>query len=500
MLEGLSYDSDESRNICSQLTSILTGTSYYISSLLANKIGAFSSYEINKYDMLKVINKHLSYAIDPITNHVWNAALINGTNFGYRNSQVTVLAPTGTIGLLMDCDTTGIEPDYSLVKYKKLAGGGHFKIINQSVPFALKRLNYDDEQIKAIVNYVIENGTIEGAPHLNDKHLSVFDCANKCGKGTRFLSPESHLRMMAAAQPSLSGAISKTVNMPNDVTVEDIERIYYLGWKLGLKAVAIYRDGSKACQPLSSTMKSITGESNNALLSEIEKLKQENLNLKKQIEQQNSKIEQIKCVSKQRILPKKRKGFTQEAKVNGHKIFLRTGEFEDGTLGEIFVDIHKEGAAFRSVMNCLAMSVSLGLQYGVPLETFVEQFVFTRFEPQGMVEDHPNIKMATSIVDYIFRVLGFEYLDRYDLCHVKPQLLTNAMSSYNENKIAHEIYDHSNENDDNVIASEVVDDNLNKHLENMMGDAPICDSCGHITVRNGSCYRCLNCGSSMGCS
>jgi ribonucleoside-diphosphate reductase alpha chain len=404
-----------------------------------------------------------------------------GEKSGYRNAQASVIAPTGTIGLLMDCDTTGIEPDFALVKFKKLAGGGYFKIINQSVPRALKKLGYSENEIRDIIEYIQgsaslkgspwvnettlrEKGlvredlekaeallptvfdlpfaftkwtlgeetfkrlglkpehyndpsfnflkalgfsqgeideagnvicgmlTIEEAPHLKPEHLAVFDCANKCGHyGKRYLEPMSHVRMMAAAQPFISGAISKTINLPNEITVDEIERLYIESWRLGLKAVALYRDGSKASQPLNST----SGGSS------------------------DKKEEVHQPILQRRRLPKKRSGFTQEARVGGQKIYLRTGEHTDGTLGEIFVDIHKEGAAFRSMMNCFAIAVSLGLQYGVPLEEFVDCFTFTRFEPQGVC-DHPNIKMVTSMVDYIFRVLGMEYLGRTDFVQVKP--------------------------------------------------------------------------------
>jgi len=507
----------------------------------------------------------------------WNEAVELGEKHGYRNAQATVLAPTGTIGLLMDCDTTGIEPDFSLVKFKKLAGGGYFKIVNQSVPEALRRLRYSEAETQEIVAYVsgtntllaaphvnraslkqrglsdddlakIERAipgvfdlalafgpwvlgeesytrlgvslemrqkpgfsllrflgytsaqveeandvivgrmTVEGAPHLRIEHYPVFDCANRCGKtGQRYLAPMSHIRMMAAAQPFLSGAISKTVNLPNDATVEDVQRIYEEGWRLGLKAVALYRDGCKASQPLSST------------------------STKEKEEEEVDSTETSLAVAAapalhptgQRVrLPKKRRGFTQEAKVGGHKIFLRTGEYLDGSLGEIFIDMHKEGAAFRSLMNCFAMAVSVGLQYGVPLRTFVDQFTFTRFEPQGPVEGHENIKIATSIVDYIFRVLGVEYMHRYDLAHVLPESKIEDPAETQPHESlsmapSQLLEDRTPNNASSAIAA---GSPLDAHLDELMGDAPVCDGCGHITVRNGACYKCLNCGNSMGCS
>ncbi|RME14728.1 MAG: vitamin B12-dependent ribonucleotide reductase, partial [Bdellovibrio sp.] len=414
---------------------------------------------------LKVIKKHYqaSEKVTPTSfskeivkkmKDNWKKAFHYGNQYGFRNAQVSVLAPTGTIGLLMDCDTTGIEPDFSLIKYKKLAGGGFFKIVNQSVPLALKELKYSEEQIQDIVQYIQKEMTIEGAPYLKEEHLPVFDCANKCGeKGTRYIAPIGHLKMMAAVQPFLSGAISKTVNLPMETSVDEIKEIYFQAWKMGLKAVALYRDGCKYSQPLNAKKDSTTN---------------------------------TKPVSQKRSLPKKRYGFTQEASVGGHKVFLRTGEYEDGQLGEVFIDMHKEGAAFRSMMNCFAIAVSLGLQHGVPLETFVDKFTFTRFEPSGVV-DHPNVKMATSILDYVFKVLGMEYLGRTEYLQVKP--------SIDQTKEASELLVLKN-----VNHRQKNKEDLSAFLKEFMDDAPICNNCGHTTVRNASCYRCLNCGTSMGCS
>lgn len=445
MLKGIAYDSEQGRAWAATLTAILTGEAYAVSAEEAAQLGAFSGYSSNREPMLNVIRKHKE-AVDHIdktkvpvelikaAKDSWEKAIESGEQHGFRNAQVTVLAPTGTIGLLMDCDTTGIEPDFALVKFKKLAGGGYFKIVNGSVQVALRNLGYQESQIKEINSYLLDTMTLEGAPSFKPEHLPVFDCANKCGeRGTRFIAPMGHLRMMAAVQPFLSGAISKTVNLPHETTVEEIEEIHLQSWKLGLKSVALYRDGCKLSQPLST---------------------------------------QYGSLSTRHRLPAKRKGLTIEAAVAGHKVYIRTGEYEDGSLGEVFIDMHKEGAAYRSIMNCFAISVSLGLQYGVPLQEFVDKFTFTRFDPSGIVTGHPNVKMTTSIVDYIFRVLGMEYLGRTDFLQIKPPVDLTADK---------DAVDFTVEGQD-------------------MGDAPPCDSCGHTTVRNGSCYRCLNCGNSMGCS
>jgi len=526
----------------------------------------------------------------------WDLACKLGEMYGYRNSQTTVLSPTGTIGLLMDCDTTGIEPDFALVKFKKLAGGGYFKIVNQSVPKALQNLGYTDAQLADLVSYVtgtntftgaphcgrkalLENGltereiekaeealrgvfdvgfalapwvigteaydrleiepqvynkpgfhllrylghtdkeigeindvvigrmTVEGAPHLRAEHLPVFDCANRCGKiGERFLEPMAHVHMMAAAQPFLSGAISKTVNLPQESTIEDVEEIYKEGWKLGLKAVALYRDGSKSSQPLNAK-----GDTKGDELEEAEGESKAESVAPEQVATAPVQEWVTPPPTRRHRLPKKRKGFTQEARVGGHKVFLRTGEYEDGSIGEIFVDMHKEGAAFRSLMNCFAISVSMGLQHGVPLDAYVRQFTFTRFEPQGIVEGHPNIKFSTSIIDYVFRVLGVDYLKQYDFAQVPPKEEQEELQNPTDVAAVHRIEgSQPSEPPPAIEPTEQVtfgfDDGapqpsaLDQQLSEMMGDAPMCDKCGHITVRNGACYRCLNCGNSMGCS
>jgi ribonucleoside-diphosphate reductase alpha chain len=588
MLKGIAYDSDEGRAWAGALTAILCGEAYAVSAEEAAQMGPFAGYANNREPMLRVMRKHkeAAYKIDSAkipaeiskaAKDSWEKAVTLGEKYGYRNAQVTVLAPTGTIGLLMDCDTTGIEPDFALVKFKKLAGGGYFKIVNNSVPVALKNLGYSPEQVKEIVTYVlgtmnldgtphlnraflkakgltdadlskieknlpgtfeissafgrfalgdellqrlnvpanefekmtfnflsyvgltsaqIEEAnekicgtmTVEGAPHLKPEHLPVFDCANKCGtKGTRYIAPMGHIKMMAATQPFLSGAISKTVNLPNETTVDEIEDIHLQSWKLGLKAVALYRDGCKLSQPLST--KSEKSE-------------------KSEKESAPAPVQQLTFAPVRRRLPAKRKGLTIEAAVAGHKVYLRTGEYEDGTLGEVFIDMHKEGAAYRSMMNCFAIAVSLGLQYGVPLKEFVDKFTFTRFEPSGPVTGHPNVKLATSIVDYIFRVVGMEYLGRTDFLQVKPPVDLTA-----EKGAATEVYPNAPADSiksgtplpgmDYQLSMPFVEGSSNPvsgQLAEMMGDAPPCDSCGHTTVRNGACYRCLNCGNSMGCS
>jgi len=561
MTQGKPYDSDEARATAAAITSIMTGHAYTTSAEIARSKSPFDGYAKNKKSFMRVMNKHrdAAYAINPekcsnsllkAAQEDWDNALLWGQWHGYRNAQATVLAPTGTIGLLMDCDTTGVEPDFALVKFKKLAGGGYFKIINESIPRALHMLGYSDSQINEMFMYAKGNGsfknspyinrttlqekgltheevdklenllpaafdithvfspynlgadtmkrlgfktedyqnprfkflkalgftgkeiykanrvicgsmTLEHAPHIKSEHLAIFDCANRCGKdGKRFIEPMGHVRMMASVQPFLSGAISKTVNLPKESTVEDIKEIYSKSWKLGLKAVALYRDSCKSSQPLSTT-----------------ETKEE------------EKVEVPPTPIARRVrLPCKRTGFTQEARVGGHKIYLRTGEYPDQSLGEIFIDMHKEGASFRSMMNCFAIAVSIGLQHGVPLEEFVNVFTFTRFEPQGMVT-HPNIKRATSVLDYIFRVLGMEYLGRTDFVHKQSPTPTTR-------KVEKKVESASTTAQTQPMSSQGVE----AHLSAMMGDAPFCDGCGHITVRNGSCYRCVNCGNSMGCS
>ena len=610
MLLGIPYDSDQGRAVAGSLTAILCGHAYKVSAEMAASKGPFNGFAKNREPMLRVMGMHrdAAYAInrDHCPESLYRAACADwddanrlGQEHGFRNAQATVLAPTGTIGLLMDCDTTGIEPDFSLVKFKKLAGGGYFKIVNQSVPEALRRLGYAAAEVQEIVAFVsgtntvlgaphvnratlarkgltnddlakveaaiptvfeldlafgpwilgedtydrlgvskeararfgfsllrhlgfspaeieqanetiVGHMTIEGAPHLREEHYEVFDCANRCGKrGKRFLAPMSHVKMMAATQPFLSGAISKTVNLPNEATVEDVQKVYEEGWRLGLKAVALYRDGCKASQPLTSSSDGAKDRADRLEAAEIKPATSAALATVASVASDardgrptpRSPVEARRQGRQDtRIrLPKKRRGFTQEARVGGHKIYLRTGEYQDGTLGEIFIDLHKEGAAFRSIMNCFAMAVSVGLQYGVPLEAFVDQYTFTRFEPQGMVEGHDNVKLATSIVDYLFRALGIAYLQRYDLAHVPPTDQSPTQDPV-ESKAQEAIAAAALPAGAAWVEPAPRQGALDAQLEDMMGDAPVCDGCGHITVRNGACYKCLNCGSSMGCS
>ncbi len=569
----------------------------------------------------------------------WDRALALGETHGYRNAQTTVIAPTGTIGLVMDCDTTGIEPDFALVKFKKLAGGGYFKIINRTVQLALARLGYAEQEIEQIVRYAVGHGTLhgapgvnpeslrdkgftetavqavekniaeafdirfvfnkwtlgedfctgalgipresledvsfcllsalgfsgeeietannhvcgamtlEGAPFLRAEHLPVFDCANACGRtGTRYLSVESHIRMMAAAQPFVTGAISKTINMPRSATIEDCKQAYMLSWHLGLKATALYRDGSKLSQPLASSLFDIEDvESFADEIAERPAAAQAEIIAERFVERVVTRLNR-------NSLPSRRKGYTQKAKVGGHKVYLRTGEYEDGRLGEIFIDMHKEGAAFRSLMNNFAIAISIGLQYGVPLEEFVEAFTFTRFEPAGLVEGNDTIKMATSILDYIFRELGVSYMGRYDLAHVDPHESDpdNLGRGDDEGKpnrddddrmpevqrLASKGYVRSRfkvyrgDKDTAAVAQRAAAGGaavMMHTVESALADAMAvesvlavtagvqtgaarearmkgyegdsCDECGNFTlVRNGTCLKCMTCGGTTGCS
>jgi ribonucleoside-diphosphate reductase alpha chain len=615
MAAGIPYDSDKGREMAACISSVMTGTVYKTSAEIAAVMGPFTHFGKNRNAMLRVINNHRAAAYntpelyDSLTikpegitgkytpeslteaaRRIWDEAVLLGSEYGFRNAQATVVAPTGTIGLLMDCDTTGIEPDFSLVKFKKLSGGGYFKIINNALLPALRNLGYSDYEIKNITTYVLGTGvlegapyinretlrsigfgpadirkieealkssfhiqyafnafvlgndclrrcgldekefskpefnllialgfteqqieeanrficgttTIEGAPHLKEQHLPVFDCASKCGPtGQRFLSPEAHIGMMAAVQPFISGAISKTINFPNEATVREIQENFELAWKRGIKACTVYRDGSKLSQPLSSGRKSENEKSPEATEQDLlNKLTPEIvLKAAQKILQESSDTKFKRALSgvvKKKSLPDKRSGFTQKAKVDGHAVYVRTGEYSDGTLGEIFVDMYKEGASYRSLLNCFAVAVSVGLQYGVPLEEFVDKFTFTRFEPSGLVEGHPYIKNSTSLLDYIFRLLAWEYLGQDDLLHVKPAV------SPDQNMTA------SSQSPPSGRGREVIADRLRPRpdsaqsfLSTLMGDAPVCNQCGHITIRNGTCYKCLNCGNSLGCS
>ena len=638
MRQGIPYDSPKALAICGALTAIMSGESYAASAEMAAELWPFPGYAKNRDAMLQVIRNHRRAAynaaaeeyegltIKPMgiqaehcppelllaARRAWDRALELGTAYGFRNAQVSVIAPTGTIGLVMDCDTTGIEPDFALVKFKKLAGGGYFKIINQSLPPALASMGYEESQIRAIVSYCVghqtlqgapfinhetlrqkgfddatlarmESGlaqafeiqfafnkytlgedfcrgklgltdvqlnesnfnmlkalgftqeevaaandyccgtmTVEGAPHLKAEDLPVFDCANRCGRiGQRYIPVDAHIRMMAAAQPFVSGAISKTINMPADATLEDVKSAYLFAWKSMVKAVALYRDGSKLSQPLSaSTDSGKTAETVPEVLAAAEKITERVL---------------VRYLAKRRPLPTRRNGYTQKAVIGGHKLYLRTGEYEDGTVGEIFLDMHKEGAAFRSLMNCFAIAISLGLQHGVPLEEFVEAFVFTRFEPNGPVKLNDRIKMSTSIIDYIFRELAVTYLDRFDLAQVQEEDL--RMDSMKKDE--HDPECMEEEATPETLASASISTELfpsrqnvtSRHQGNGHGhgngnvahkveikretvtltavqiarqkgyEGDPCAECKQFTmVRNGTCLKCDTCGATSGCS
>lgn len=629
MLQGIPYDSNEASAICGATTAIMHMSSYAASAELARELGTFKHYELNKDTMLKVIRNHRRAAYNVPNDEYENLATfpmgINpkycpsdllkaaredadkalelGTKYGFRNAQVTVIAPTGTIGMVMDCDTTGVEPDFALVKFKKLAGGGYFKIINQSIPSALERLGYNKDQINEIVKYAKGSGTlvgcpyvnpetlkakgfteevlnkiekslpsvfdlsfafnkfvigadflikklnfneeeineydfnlleklgfskqeiasandyvcgtmtIEGAPFLNHEHYPVFDCANKCGKkGTRFIKPIAHIKMMAAAQPFISGAISKTINLPNQASVEDIKDAYMQSWKLGVKANAIYRDGSKLSQPLNT----LSEEDLEAIIEEKEK--NDIVKIAERIIH--------RYIAKRRRLPYRRTGYTQKAKINGQSVYIRTGEYENGQIGEIFIDMHREGAAVRSLLNCFAISVSLGLQHGVPLEEFIDAFVFTKFDPSGIVTGNEKIKMATSVIDYIFRELAVSYLGRYDLAHVEPTELNGKASKgivkkfvepeFESEEVVSERLVELDKNDSyeyslsssktkasaslDMLPSNSITSKVKRAIQaGYTGD--ICPECqGTMMVRNGTCLKCLSCGATTGCS
>lgn len=668
MLQGIPYDSNEALAITGALTAILHMRSYATSAEMAKELGAFPRYRENEQNMLRVMRNHRraaynehneeyegltifpmginrKYCPDDLLKAARedsDLALQLGQMHGYRNAQVTVIAPTGTIGLVMDCDTTGVEPDFALVKFKKLAGGGYFKIINESVPPALKKLGYTDYEKTDIVKYCTGHGTligcphinpqslsekgftadvlaniekalpsafditfafnkwtigtdfcrdtlgftdeqlddfnfsmlkqlgftkeqieeandfvcgtmtIEGAPNLKEAHYAVFDCANKCGKkGTRFISADAHIKIMAAAQPFISGAISKTINLPNEASIEDMEHAYMLSWKLGIKANALYRDGSKLSQPLNSVSLDDTSEGSQEEISEVISKPNDIIRIAERIIH--------RYIAKRRKLPFRRRGYTQKAKIGTHSVYLRTGEYENGQLGEIFIDMHREGAAFRSLMNCFAIAVSLGLQHGVPLEEFVDAFVYTRFEPNGIVIGNPNIKMTTSLIDYIFRELAVTYLGRNDLSHIsqETEMRTSPIDSLSK------LDTEADFDEEEVFSERFIDEPVSKSPDTgsedsetksqagaegqqqspttgqgsiqltaaqvttaaaTMKQAPngnvkndeaerirqaklkgytgdICQSCGSVTmVRNGTCLKCTTCGDTSGCS
>jgi ribonucleoside-diphosphate reductase alpha chain len=530
MARGVPYDSEEGRDYAAAITSILSGESYAQSSRIAEKIGPFAGYAENEEPFLRVIDKHRRSAYKLNTRslpadladaacRVWDEAYALGKDHGYRNGQISVLAPTGTIAFMMDCDTTGIEPDIALVKYKKLVGGGMLKLVNQTVPTALKRLGYDEKQVKEVVQYIDENDTIEGAPHVIEPHFSVFDCAFKPANGTRSIHYRGHLQMMGAVQPFISGAISKTINMPPSATIEEIEQAYYEAWKLGLKAVAVYRDGCKRSQPLSTA---------------------------------KDKIAETLAVSNaavRRKLPDERESITHKFSIGGHEGYITVGKYEDGTAGEIFVTMAKEGSTISGLMDSFATMTSLALQHGVPLQLLVDKFTHTRFEPSGFTKN-PEIPMAKSIMDYIFKWLATKFLDRdhqaeagvilrdgapsagYDIAVPNPQITarvgvpggdatpkasSNVAPLTTEEKtfvatmqtaapaaLSASISTSSTANASIgfVAASPKNADGPNKPGATFLyqQDAPSCSDCGSIMVRNGACYKCLNCGSTSGCS
>jgi ribonucleoside-diphosphate reductase alpha chain len=665
MASAVPYDSDQGRAICGAITALMTGTAYATSAEMAAELGAFPEFEANREPMMRVMRNHARAAgalggdyeglhVNPVgldtdnstdtglvkaARDAWLKALELGQIHGFRNAQSTAIAPTGTIGLIMDCDTTGIEPDYALVKFKKLAGGGYFRIINHSVPMALETLGYEKGTAASIVAYAVGHGTLDGAPGVNhetlmelgftkkviravesalanafdisfvfnkwtlgekfctdvlglelsalddpsfemlpalgftateigaanqfccgtmtlegaegldEAHLAVFDCATPCGvKGTRALAYRSHILAMAAAQPFVAGAISKTINMPNSASVQDCKDAYMMSWKLGLKANALYRDGSKLSQPLAAALETdIAVDDNEDVVADAP-----------HVQAQPAQVVAEKLVqdmvAKRRRLPQRRKGYTQKATVGGHKVYLRTGEYDNGQIGEIFIDMHKEGAAFRSLMNNFAIAISIALQYGVPMEEFVEAFTFTRFEPSGMVEGNAAIKMATSVVDYIFRELAVSYLGRNDLAHVGPDDLRSdsvGEGGHHESPppavlaeaaaaspMASNGYARSNlyvvnggapaetsaamaaaieqvheatiavaggaavavaTSSTTTTTRAVVGAAAEARIKGYEGDA--CGECGNFTlVRNGTCMKCMTCGSTSGCS
>ncbi|MDG1990758.1 MAG: vitamin B12-dependent ribonucleotide reductase [Dehalococcoidia bacterium] len=652
MRYGIPYDSEEALSWTACLTALMTGKSYHTSAEMAKELGSFPSYKENRADMLRVMKNHtraindamneeyeglsvfpmkVNYNLAPkklyeVAKNAFEQALEIGEKYGYRNAQTTLIAPTGTIGLVMDCDTTGVEPDFALVKFKKLAGGGYFRIINESIPDALKNLGYTDEQVNDITEYcagvgslnnktkintealqskgftsniiaqinetlktafhisfafnhyvigkefcidklgfseeqlsdpsfsilnalgfsnkdideannsILGKMTIEGAPHLDEKHYNVFDCANKCGQyGTRYIQPMAHIKIMGAAQPFLSGAISKTINMPTEATINNVEEVHMEAAKHMVKAVALYRDGSKLSQPLSAALADDFDEEEiEEIVEEVfsgsqsEKITAAAANM---VNQANAKAGELSERGSREALPSRRKGYAQKARVGGHSIYLHTGEFEaldpngNQRLGEIFVDMAKDGAAFRSLMNCFAIAVSIGLQHGVPLDAYVDSFVFTKFEPNGIVSGHDRIQMATSIIDYLFRELGVTYLGREDLAHVSDvdsstetadidaenQQLKAGIPADNVTKEEEAINEEpriiniadinpaSNQTTDSATATITKNDVLIAKSRGFEGDP--CDECGQMMmVRNGTCLKCMACGTTTGCS
>jgi ribonucleoside-diphosphate reductase alpha chain len=528
MSVGLPYDSDAGRACAGALTAIMTGAAYAASAELASRLGTFPHFYRNRKEMLRVMEMHRA-AVDgiaadacpegllPAAAQAWDEALAAGREHGYRNAQATVLAPTGTIGFMMDCDTTGVEPDIALVKYKQLAGGGVLKIVNRTVPLALERLGYEPEQVPEIVAHIDSAETIEGAPHLAEEHLGVFDCAFKPANGSRNIHYMGHIRMMAAVQPFLSGAISKTVNMPNEASVEQIRDVYVESWKLGLKAVAIYRDGSKRTQPVNLTAAEGKARAEAAHFS-------------------REQLEAARREPHRHRLPATRPSLTHKFDIAGHEGYLNVGLFEDGQPGELFITMAKEGSTVGGMVDAFATAVSLCLQYGVPLESLVKKFTHQRFEPSGMTTNR-DIPFAKSIVDYIFRWLGLTFLEEYrkanlprrgedappappaggeadapDQAAFPPPAANDQLPGLFEGLGAPEAPGGGNGGQkpgkaraavrlaDRLASGPSRMERVDRQFSYYQEDAPACDVCGSITVRNGNCYKCFNCGSSLGCS
>ncbi len=479
MAAGVPYDGEAGRAYAAAITALMCGQAYKTSALIASKLGPFPAFEINRKPMLNVIKKHsehvskidralISSELFQAAKKVWEDAYALGSEYGYKNAQVTVLAPTGTIGFMMDCDTTGVEPDIALVKYKRLVGGGMMKIVNQTVPEALRKLGYAPEPAKAILAHIDKNDTIEGAPGLKPEHLPVFDCAFKPANGTRSIHYMGHVNMMAAVQPFISGAISKTVNMPNDVTAEDIASTYLEAWKLGLKAIAIYRDGCKRTQPLSTKLESSSNSSSSGSRTSTTA---------------TATATATAVKPARRRLPDERNSITHKFSIAGHEGYITVGMYEDGAPGEIFVVMAKEGSVVSGLMDSFATSISLALQYGVPLHVFVRKFTHTRFEPSGFT-NNPQIPIAKSIMDYIFRWLALKFLPEEERSQVLAEPVEEkangtAAKAASRNGAAREL-------EQKIFASQ--------------SDAPPCHDCGSVMVRSGSCYKCTNCGSTSGCS
>lgn len=504
MALGLPYDSDEGRAMAGAITGIMHLHAYTQSARIAEKLGAFEGFAVNREPMLGVMEMHRDsvkriHASCPdylraSAQRCGDEAVELGRRYGYRNSQVTVLAPTGTIAFMMDCDTTGVEPDIALVKYKLLAGGGMLKIVNRTVPMALRKLGYTDAQIADIVKFIDENDTIEGAPHLQGKHLAVFDCAFKPAKGKRSIHYMAHLKMMAAAQPFLSGAISKTVNMPQESTVEDILQAYVEGWKLGLKAIAIYRDGSKRSQPLNTSK---TSDKTAVAAKEVDELKARILELEGEIKE----LRRRSAAPARHRLPDTRKALTHKFDIAGHEGYITVGLYEDGSPGELFITMAKEGSTIGGLMDTIGTLVSMAFQYGVPLETLVKKFAHQRFEPSGFTKN-ADIPIAKSITDYLFRWLACEFIPGYRQANspaAQPELPLKEVAEAEKKVVNKPVADL--EQTGEAPARPVTGvQALSKTVAHFMTDAPTCDTCGAITVRNGACYKCLNCGNSMGCS